>query len=101
MHMEGLESRALWATLPYNAGFEQTPDFTSWNVSNGPSTFTPNVAFLGGPIAYSASESVVRGPGAPEGNAYAHLTFSGTVANGATGFGPSLQSSTFVANFGD
>jgi len=99
--LEHLEDRLAPAALPVNPNFEDVPDFTGWNVNPGPSAFTPNANFE---IYDSNSETIVRGPGAPEGNAYAHLAFQGDnvglddgFPTPQTSFGPSIQSSTFQA----
>jgi hypothetical protein len=83
------------AALPGNSNFEDATDFAKWTVNTGPvSTFTE---YLGANIV----TTVVRGALAPEGDAYAQLSFQGLVAPTTTGFGPSLQSETFTAKTGE
>ncbi len=94
--VEPLEARiapATLAALPGNSSFEDTTDFAHWTVSTGP---------VGTVSDYMSASALVRGAiPTPEGNAYAHLEFTGTVANGTTGFGPSLRSETFTATAGE
>lgn len=96
--VEPLEARIAPATLaglPGNSNFEDTTDFAKWTVSDGPiSSFTEY-------LSANVDTTVVRGAFAPEGDAYAHLSFQGIVPNATTGFGPSLQSETFTASSGE
>ncbi len=96
--IELLEARiapAALAGLPENSNFEDTDDFAGWTVIPGP--VTPFDEYL---IA-NVETGIVRGEFAPEGDAYAHLSFQGSVAPTATGFGPSLQSGMFTAAAGE
>ncbi len=94
--VEPLEARiapATLAALPGNSNFEELIDFSDWIVSTGPGSTVGD---------YVSASAVVRGAvPTPEGDAYAHLEFTGTVANGTTGFGPSLQSEIFTATAGE
>src|SRR5438105_3123681 len=77
--VEPLEARiapATLAALPANASFEDTTDFAHWTVNAGPgSTFTEY-------LPANVSTTVVREAIDPEveGDAYAHLSFTGRVA---------------------
>lgn len=96
--VELLEARiapAALAALPVNSNFEDLLDFSGWIVKPGPtSTFEE---YLSGKV----ETTIIRGDLAPEGDAYAHLSFEGRVAPTETGFGPSLQSATFTATAGE
>jgi hypothetical protein len=96
--VEPLEARiapAALAALPGNSNFEDTVDFAEWTVSSGPATTFEEY------LSNNVETTIVRGALAPEGDAYAHLSFEGRVAPTATGFGPSLQSATFTADIGE
>lgn len=96
--VEPLEARiapATLAALPGNSSFEDPTDFALWTVNTGPaSAFTEY-------LTANVTTSVVRDALAPEGDAYALLSFQGRVAPTTTGFGPSLQSETFTATAGE
>ena len=96
--IEPLEARiapAALAVLPGNSNFEDTTNFAKWTVSSGPgSSFTEY-------LPANVETTVVRGALAPEGDAYAHLSFQGVVANSDPAYGPSLQSETFAVAAGE
>lgn len=96
--VEPLEARiapAALAALPGNSNFEDTLDFAAWTVVSGPASSFEEY------LSANVETTIVRGALAPEGDAYAHLSFEGRVAPTATGFGPSLQSATFTATEGE
>jgi hypothetical protein len=96
--VEPLEARiapASLAALPGNSNFEDTVDFAEWTVISGPGTTFEEY------LSANVETTIVRGALAPEGDAYAHLSFEGRVAATTTGFGPSLQSETFSATVGE
>ena len=92
---ETLEVRIAPAAVVSVAGnfnFEEAVDFDHWTVSAGPGSALTD---------YTSTTSVIRGAFAPEGNAYAHLSFEGRATIGTTGFGPSIQSENFSAAAGE
>ena len=93
--VEALEVRIAPAAVVSVAGnfnFEEAVDFDHWTVSAGPGSALTD---------YTSTTSVIRGAFAPEGNAYAHLSFEGRATIGTTGFGPSIQSENFSAAAGE
>ncbi len=92
--IEPLEARVAPATvaaLPGNSNFEDPTDFAKWTVDAGPGSVFVEY------VTDTVETTVVRGALAPEGAAYAHLSFEGRVAPTTTGYGPSLQSEIFTA----